>query len=73
MNIINGIGKVAIQTTVYVISALFSIPLCSYLSSKWGITGILLVLSAVYCTQAILAKIQLNKLLNNKATGLWNR
>ena len=72
MNIINGIGKVTIQAIVYVISAIFSIPLCSFLSCHWGIPGILLVLSLVYFTQAILAKIQLNKILLNKAKGLWD-
>lgn len=73
MTLLNGIGKVAVQMVVYVVCALFSLPLSYYLCGVYGIVGILLVLSVVYFVQSIFARRQLSLLLNSEATGLWNK
>lgn len=73
MILINGIGKVFLQSTIYLVCALFSIPLSITLCKQYGIPGVLIVLSSVYFGQAIFARIQLIRILNNKASGLWNR
>lgn len=73
MYILNGIGKVIVQLLVYVFFAFFSIPVMNLLSKQVGIYGILLFLSIVYISQAILGRIQLVKLLNKKAKGIWNK
>lgn len=73
MILINGIGKVCLQSIIYIVCALFSIPISVSLCKHFGIPGILIVLSFVYLAQAIIARIQLNKILNNKAVGFWNR
>lgn len=71
MYLLNGIGKVNVQLCVYLFFAIVSIPLMNYLSIKFGIYGILIVLSTVYSVQAIVGGIQIKKLLNKSATGIW--
>lgn len=70
--IINGLGKVTLQLILYVIFSVMSIPAMNYLSTKVGIYGILSVLIMVYFTQSFFCRVQIRKLLTNKATGLWN-
>lgn len=73
MFILNGIGKVKIQLIVYTAFALLSIPIMNILSKHIGIYGILIFLSLVYITQALIGRIQIKKILSQKATGIWNR
>ena len=73
MYLLNGIGKVQIQLYIYVFFALISIPLMNYLSKEMSIYGILVVLTIVYAVQGIIGRIQINRLLNNTAVGLWNK
>lgn len=51
---------------------MISIPAMNYLSTKIGIYGILSALIIVYFTQAFVCRMQIRKLLANKAVGLWN-
>ena len=71
MYILNGIGKVTVQVIIYIFFALVSIPSMDFLSKSYGLFGILLFLSVVYMVQAIVCRIQIKLLLDNKATGLW--
>lgn len=71
--IINGLGKVTIQLIIYVISSLMAIPLMDYLSKMYGVIGILIVLIIVYSMQGLLGRIQIGKILNQKARGLWDK
>lgn len=73
MMLINGIGKIRIQLFIYIAFALVSWPLLSLSCRFWGVSGILLVPSMVYFTQAFLGRIQLKKILSQKAFGIWNR
>ena len=70
--IINGIGKVSLQLVLYVLFSILAIPAMNYLSLRFGVCGILLVLTIVYLTQALFCRIQIKKILNNSATGVWN-
>lgn len=71
--LINGIGKVMIQSIVYIISAFFAIPLMDCLSKIYGIYGLLIVLIFIYISQTIMCRVQLKKLLEKKAHGIWNK
>ena len=71
MILINGIGKVLLQTIIYFMFAIISIPLMYTASDKGGIIGVLLFLSLVYGIQVVVARTQLNLILNNKAYGIW--
>lgn len=73
MIFINGIGKVFLQSLIYLVFALISIPISIYACRHLGLVGILMVLSSVYLVQAIVAKIQIKKLISQTARGIWNK
>ena len=70
MYLINGIGSIRIQTVIYVFFAIVAWPLFVF-SSRWGVTGIIVVPTIVYLTQGIFGSIQLYKIINEKAKGIW--
>ena len=69
MYLINGIGKLRIQMTIYLVFALVSWPLITLAARVMGVEGVLVVPTVVYAMQAIFARIQLNRLINNTAYG----
>lgn len=71
MHLINGIGCIRIQLVVYLIFAIISWPLMMYSCRAFGLVGILFSPTLVYVVQSILGKIQIEKLLNGKAVGIW--
>ena len=73
MNLINGIGTIRIQLIVYVVFAIISLPLMQYSCRTFGLMGILIAPSLVYVGQALLGKIQIEKILNKTNTGIWNK
>ena len=73
MNLINGVGTVRIQLIVYIVFAVISWPLMQYSCRSFGLVGILVAPSMAYIVQAILGKIQIEKILNRTNTGIWNK
>ena len=72
-HLINGVGTIRIQLIVYVVFAVISWPLMQYSCRLYGLVGILVAPSLVYIVQAILGKIQIEKILNKTNTGIWNK
>ena len=70
---LNGTGKVRIQLITYLIIALFAVPTMIYSCRQWGLVGIIIVPSVAFLLQFILCRIQLQKLINGTARGIWNR
>ena len=73
MYMINGIGTIRIQLITYVVFALLSWPLFTFCSRHFGLMGVVLVPTLVYIFQGILGKVQISKLLNKRATGIWSK
>lgn len=71
MYMINGIGTIKIQLIIYLLFAVVAYPIMTFACIDWGIPGLLVMPSLVYLIQIILGKIQLNKILNNRAKGIW--
>jgi len=71
MHLINGVGTIRIQLVVYLIFALISWPLMMFSCRTFGLVGVLISPTLVYIVQSILGKIQMEKLLNGKAIGIW--
>lgn len=71
--IINGIGKVFAQMILTGIIAIVYIPLALFLGSSWGLSGVLIANVIVFSVNYIWAKMQCNKLINQTATGIWNK
>lgn len=73
MVLINGIGKVKFQMTIYLIFIPIFIPVAIIFGHRWGLSGIIYSSAIVYFFFSIFFSIQLYLILNNKATGLLNK
>ena len=73
MYLINGTGKVTLQMILYICFAFVSIPLMSLCCEKLGTIGAVVVPCIIIFIQAIVGKIQINLIVNQKAYGLWNK
>ena len=71
--IINGTGKVFAQMILTGIIAIIYIPLALLLGSLWGLSGVLIANVIVFALNYIWAKMHCNKLINQTATGIWNK
>lgn len=72
MQLINGIGKMKLQAWLSFIVVLINIPIALWLNSLVGLVGIILAPAIMRLMKFTFAYIQLNKLLNNSAKGIWN-
>jgi len=73
--VMNGVGKVKIMLYGNIIAAIVNIPL-SILFGKYmdlGITGIILATIVTQLPFALLLPLQVHKILNKKAKGVWNK
>jgi O-antigen/teichoic acid export membrane protein len=72
---INGIGKIKIQLIVGVVMAIINIPLSIILVKyfDFGVSGV--ILATIFCSiiGLFLYPIQYFKIINQKATGIWNK
>ena len=73
MYLMNGLGKVTIQLYIYLLFAFIAFPLMSFMCKNMGLPGLPIIPSVVYLLQIVLGRIQLGKILNQKATGIWNK
>lgn len=71
MYMINGTSKVRLQLIVYVTFALISIPLMNLSCRMYGVEGILLIPTIVFAIQTLIGKIQISKIVNLTAIGIW--
>lgn len=71
MSFINGIGTLRIQFLIYLIFAFISYPLMSLSCRYFGIIGITFIPTFVYTCQALAARIQIWKIINRTASGIW--
>jgi O-antigen/teichoic acid export membrane protein len=73
MYLINGTGKLKMQLIIYLCFAIISMPMLIFSSNYGGGIGVVCFFILVYSMQAILSHIQLSKIINNKAVGIWNK
>jgi O-antigen/teichoic acid export membrane protein len=73
MTLINGIGKIRLQLVIYMSFAVISLPMIYYGCKELGLWAALLWPTLTYLVQAIIGRIQLDKILREKATGIWNK
>lgn len=70
---LNGTGKVRIQLITYAVIAIFAIPVMIYSCRHWGLVGIVFVPSMAFFIQFVICRIQLYKIINETAIGIWNK
>lgn len=71
--ILNGTGKLQIQIILSVVQALMFIPLAIFLGKTFGVVGIVQSLCCCMVIGSVIAPIQYFKIINFKATGIWDR
>ncbi|MFD2543281.1 lipopolysaccharide biosynthesis protein [Lacinutrix gracilariae] len=72
---VNGTGKIRLQMYSIALTALLNIPLSIFIVSntEYGVTGVIIATIICIIPHTILCPLQYNKLINNRATGLWNK
>lgn len=71
VQLINGIGTIKLQTFVTLGGLLFHIPVSLFLGRYFGAYGVVISMTAITVIYAICFTVQINKILNQKATGIW--
>ena len=71
VNMINGTGKIKLQTYVTLVGLLVHIPLALFLSKFTGAIGVVLSMICVTLFYSIVFTTQINKLIRQKANGVW--
>jgi O-antigen/teichoic acid export membrane protein len=72
---INGVSKIRLQLYSSIIIGVINIPL-SYVLAKytgWGLCSIVIANTLCLFVSAVWSPIQCYKIINNKATGIWNK
>lgn len=72
MYLINGIGKIRLQTFVYIFFALISYPALTWSCKEFGLIGAVIIPTLTYTIQAVLGKIQITIIIKKKDNGLWS-
>jgi len=74
-NFINGIGKLKVGFYTSIFAAISNIPLCILLAkyTNWGVSAIIAASCLSLIPDIILIPIQYLKIINHKATGIWNK
>ncbi|KKO01321.1 hypothetical protein LCGC14_0119090 [marine sediment metagenome] len=75
VNFINGVGKIKLQLYSSVVSMIINIPLSIFMGKNLGLgtTGVILATCICLSYSVFLWPIQYRKLIENKATGIWNQ
>lgn len=73
VNLINGIGKIQLQSYVTLIGLICHIPLSLLLGEYLGALGVVLSMILINCIYSVFFTIQLNKILCCKDSGVWTR
>ena len=70
---LNGVGKITLQLYLVVFSAIINIPLSIYLAKSFGLPGVISANTIVFIIMGIIFSRQTSKILNQTATGIWNK
>lgn len=68
-----GMGKIQVETILVLIGMIFHIPLSLLLSQNIGAYGVLISLIIINIIYAVVMNIQVVRLLNRTAVGIWNK
>lgn len=71
VQLINGIGAIKLQTYVTIIGLVVHIPLSLFLGQYIGATGVVCSMIVINIIYASFFTVQIRKILNQKAKGIW--
>lgn len=70
---LNGLGKLRIQTILSITIGVIIIPLSYIGGDLFGVIGVVGALCFIHIITLIFNKIQFTKVIENRATGIWNK
>lgn len=70
---INGIGKIRLQLYSSIASGILFLPLAFYYGNLLGLSGLMVAMCICLLISSICFPIQYWKIMNNRATGIWNK
>lgn len=68
-----GMGKLKLETMLVLVGMLVHIPIALFLGNSIGAYGVLVSLIAINVLYAVMLEIQVGKIFNRAATGIWNQ
>ncbi len=71
--LLNGVGKVRLQLYLVIGSSLANIPLAIFLGRHFGLAGIVSASTILFTIMGIIFSIQCEKIINQTATGIWDK
>lgn len=71
MYLINGTSKVRLQLIAYVSVAIIAVPLMNLFCHWYGVKGILIVPTITFGIQIFIGKMQLLRIIDGRAKGIW--
>ena len=69
--LLTGMGKISISTIVTTMGMIVHIPLSLFFSRYIGVYGVVSSMVLIVVFYSVMMYIQVNKILTNKATGIW--
>jgi O-antigen/teichoic acid export membrane protein len=72
-HVLNGMGKIRLQLYFSLIGTFLNVPLAIFLGKKFGIEGVVASAILLNIFSAVYSPIQVNKLIHQKAHGVWNK
>lgn len=72
-NFINGLGKLKLGMYIITAKLLLFIPLAYFMGNKYSANGVVLSMLLIQLPSLILEPLQVYKLVNQKANGIWNK
>jgi O-antigen/teichoic acid export membrane protein len=73
MYFLNGVGKIKLSLYFSILGMLLNVPLAIYLGKKIGVHGVILSTLILNSISMVWTVLQYNKIINNRATGIWNQ
>jgi len=70
--LLNGMGKIKLQLYVSLVGTVINIPLAIFFGKSYGIEGVVLSSFLLNLVSAIYSPIQVKRLINKNAKGIWN-
>lgn len=75
ISFINGVGKIKLQSYMAIVSTLIYIPICKFLAVNLslGVIGFVLYMFFSNAVMAGISAIQMNRIINGRACGIWGK
>lgn len=69
----NGVGKIGMQFYITLLQSILHIPIAIYMGNFLGINGVVLTMILSTFINSLWEPIQFNRIINNRAYGIWNK